>query len=88
VKLVLALGRHDADYVDAFYGPPEWKAEAERTKTPLPEIRAAAETLLAELPALTDADRKDEFVVLRRDYLKRQLEALRAARAHARRRGN
>ncbi len=30
VKLVLALGQHDADYVDAFYGPPEWKAEAER----------------------------------------------------------
>ena len=25
VKLVLAVGRHDALYVDAFYGPPEWK---------------------------------------------------------------
>ena len=25
VKLVLALGQHDADYVDAYYGPPEWK---------------------------------------------------------------
>ena len=30
VKLVLAVGQHDADYVDAFYGPAEWKAEAER----------------------------------------------------------
>ena len=28
VKLVLALGQHDADYVDAYYGPPEWKEEA------------------------------------------------------------
>ena len=28
VKLVLALGQHDADYVDAYYGPPEWKTEA------------------------------------------------------------
>ena len=25
VKLVLAMGQHDADYVDAYYGPPEWK---------------------------------------------------------------
>jgi hypothetical protein len=78
VKLVLALGRHDADYVDAFYGPPEWKAEAERQKTALPEIRATAERLIAEIPNPTDDDRKDELVMLRRDYLKRQLEALRA----------
>ena len=27
--LVLALGQHDPDYVDAFYGPSEWK-EASR----------------------------------------------------------
>jgi hypothetical protein len=78
VKLVLALGQHDADYVDAFYGLPEWKAEAERQKTPLPEIRTSAERLIAGIPKLTDADRKDELVVLRRDYLERQLEALRA----------
>jgi hypothetical protein len=78
VKLVLALGQHDADYVDAFYGPPEWKAEAERQKTPLPEIRTSAERLIADIPTLSDADRKDELVVLRRDYLARQLEALRA----------
>ena len=41
------------------------------------EIDAAAERLIAEIPALSDADRRDELVVLRRDYLKRQLEALR-----------
>src|SRR5258707_1335281 len=28
VKLVLAVGQHDADYVDAFYGPAEWKRAA------------------------------------------------------------
>ena len=28
VKLVLAVGQHDADYVDAYYGPPEWRAAA------------------------------------------------------------
>ncbi|MEP6783109.1 MAG: hypothetical protein ABI983_05530, partial [Acidobacteriota bacterium] len=35
VKLVLAVGQHDADYVDAFYGPAEWKTEAARQKIPL-----------------------------------------------------
>jgi hypothetical protein len=34
VKLVLAVGQHDADYVDAFYGPAEWRKEAEATKLP------------------------------------------------------
>ena len=28
VKLVLAMGEQDADYVDAYYGPPEWKSKA------------------------------------------------------------
>jgi hypothetical protein len=32
VRLVLALGRHDADYVDAYYGPAGIKAEAEAAK--------------------------------------------------------
>src|SRR3954468_8489194 len=78
VKLVLALGQHDADYVDAFYGPPEWKTDAERRKQPLGAIGQSAQQLLAALPPLADADRRDELVVLRHDYLKRQIEALRA----------
>ena len=27
--LVLALGQHNPDYVDAFYGPAEWKTQRE-----------------------------------------------------------
>jgi hypothetical protein len=77
VKLVLAVGQHDADYVDAFYGPAEWKTEAERRKLPLRDIDAAADRLIADIPNLSNADRRDEFVVLRREYLRRQLEALR-----------
>ena len=34
VRLVLALGQHDADYVDAYYGPPEWRREAEAARRP------------------------------------------------------
>jgi hypothetical protein len=44
--LVLALGQHDPDYVDAFYGPAEWKAVAEREKKPLDLIGTEAAELL------------------------------------------
>ena len=32
VKLVLAMGLHDPAFVDAYYGPPEWRAEMGREK--------------------------------------------------------
>ena len=78
VKLVLALGQHDADYIDAFYGPPPWKTDAERQKPPLDQIGAEADRLSGEIGEPGDADRRDELVVLRHDYLRRQLQALRA----------
>jgi hypothetical protein len=85
VRLVLAVGQHDADYVDAFYGPAEWRTEAESTKTPLADIDALAATLAADLAKVSppgaagegeDADR--ELIALRHQYLTRQLDALRA----------
>jgi hypothetical protein len=78
VKLVLAVGQHNADYVDSFFGPAEWKADAERRRLALPEIDAEAARLIGQIPNLSGADRQDSLVVLRHDYLRRQLEALRA----------
>ena len=49
VKLVLAVGQHDADYVDAFYGPAEWRKQAEASKTPLAAIDSQAAALEADL---------------------------------------
>jgi hypothetical protein len=74
VKLVLAMGQHDSDYVDAYYGPPEWKIEAERAKRPLDEIGADAASLRAELAKHPAPD--DELLRLRWQYLDRQLSAL------------
>ncbi len=75
VKLVLAVGQHDADYVDAFYGPSEWRTEAEAKKRPLPEIRSEAEALIAELGSQPAAG-GDELERLRHQYLRRQLQAM------------
>jgi hypothetical protein len=75
VRLVLAVGQHDADYVDAYYGPPQWRSEAESRKRPLPEIRAEAETLIADLQA-HPPQTADELLRLRHQYLLRQLQSM------------
>jgi hypothetical protein len=80
VHLVLALGQHDPDYVDAFYGPADWKAEAEQQKKSLDAIGAEAAKLSLTLtqtpiaPRTPDSDLRQ----LRREYLRKQLAALAA----------
>ena len=76
-RLVLALGQHDRDYVDAYYGPPAWQEQEAAAKRPLAAIQAEADSLLRVLPALAPAG-GDEMLQLRHRYLVRQLEALRA----------
>src|SRR6185437_11981271 len=67
VRTVLALGQHDADYVDAYYGPPEWKTEAARSKLDLPAIGEQAAQLRRELKKVTPP--ADELSRLRWEYL-------------------
>jgi hypothetical protein len=81
VRLVLAMGQHDADYVDAYYGPPEWRKEADAQKRPLTEITADAQALAKEIAAAAPPASADELTRLRHEYLARQLEALRARAA-------
>jgi len=76
VKLVLAVGQHDTDYVDAYYGPPEWRTEAEAHKRPLPEIRTEAEKLIAQISAHPPGKNQNEIEILRHAYLLRQLQAM------------
>jgi hypothetical protein len=76
VKLVLAMGRHDPDYVDAYYGPAEWKTEAEAAALTLDAIAAKAHALIKELGGLTPPS--EEIARLRHHYLERQLSALTA----------
>jgi hypothetical protein len=75
VKLVLAMGQHDPDYVDAYYGPPEWKKQSE-TKKPLDAIALEATQLRDQLAKTSTAT--DELERLRREYLTKQLSALQA----------
>src|SRR5882672_8477337 len=63
VKLVLAVGQHDAAYVDAYYGPDAWKAEVERQKKPLREIDAEAEKLIRDAGPRPAFVAGDEMVI-------------------------
>jgi len=88
VHLVLALGQHDPDYVDAFYGPAEWKTQAETQKKSLDAIGAEAAELLKKLrvegtaaPSVESSnsgESGDEMLKLRREYLQKQISALAA----------
>jgi hypothetical protein len=75
VKLVLAMGQHDPDYVDAYYGPPEWKKQSEEKK-PLDAIALEATRLREQLGKISTPT--DEMERLRLAYLTRQLSALQA----------
>jgi hypothetical protein len=76
VKLALALGQHDADYVDAYYGPEDWKTAAEKGPKLLDVIREEAIELFSTLSTLPVP--AAELERLRLDYLMRQLGALEA----------
>jgi hypothetical protein len=77
--LVLALGQHDPDYVDAFYGPAEWKTQAEKEKKSLDAIGAEAAELIATLAKNSNTGTSgDELLQLRREYLQKQISALAA----------
>jgi hypothetical protein len=77
VKLVLALGQHDPDYVDAYYGPPEWRKEAERVKRTFDQIDTEATAVQQSLLAATPPAGAEEIVRLRHTYLTKQVGALR-----------
>jgi hypothetical protein len=79
VTLVLALGVHDANYVDAYYGPDSIRTRALAESLSVAQIRASADSLIAMLgdsiPRYSDS-----LVSLRHSHLRAQLGAM-AARA-------
>jgi hypothetical protein len=74
-KLVLAVGQHDADYVDAYYGPKEWSEEAKIEKKPLSAIKEAALLLKTQLDEI-EIPRNEDILHLRHQYLQKQIASL------------
>jgi hypothetical protein len=76
VRLVLALGKHDRDYVDAYYGPDDLKKEAEAAGLALDAIGERAGALIERVKKMPAGG--DELSLLRKQYLEKQLGALSA----------
>jgi hypothetical protein len=79
-SLVLALGEHDANYVDAFYGPDSIRTAARAESLSVIAIRSAADSLITELGESVPAY-EDSVLALRHRWLRAQLVAV---AAHAR----
>jgi hypothetical protein len=74
VKLVLAVGQHDTNFVDAYYGDPAWKPSGARV--PLPEIASQTAALQKETGGFVLPANADEPTRLRKLYLEKQLTAM------------
>lgn len=77
VRLALALGEHDADYVDAYFGPAQWRNAAQEEALGLAAITDAADELIASLEAL-DTNNVETLLKLRHNFLLTHLQSLAA----------
>jgi hypothetical protein len=73
VRLVLAVGQHDPDYVDAYYGPQQWRPGAGADPPPIGRLRDEIARLLDGIARTAPAS--DAMDLLRREYLTKQLQA-------------
>jgi hypothetical protein len=78
VKLVLNIGQYDSDFVDAYYGPEEWrsglKSDLPFDSTAYKNLSSKTDELLNELESLGEY-KADELETLRFRYLYKQLLA-------------
>lgn len=73
-QLVLALGEHDSNYVDAYYGPQQLRDEAVARGMSASEIATEAKALLEKIDTQPPAD--SDLRKLRLHYLDKQIQAL------------
>jgi hypothetical protein len=76
VRLVLLVGQHDPDYVDAYYGDPTFKPTG--GPTALASLAREASAIRTDLASVILAADADELTQLRREYLDRQLSSVQA----------
>jgi hypothetical protein len=80
VKLVLNVGLHDPGYVDAYYGPPEWKpadsSVVVKDSVQIQKLYKESGRLLDSLDALSNYN-ANEIETLRYKFLYKQLLAVR-----------
>jgi len=56
VRLALEIDAHESGYVDAYYGPAEWREDARRNPRDRPQLKAEADRIRAALQAFASAE--------------------------------
>ncbi|HYW15696.1 MAG TPA: hypothetical protein VE891_06035 [Allosphingosinicella sp.] len=74
VKLQLAIGEKEEGYIDAYYGPAEWRAEAKLAPATPAALTQRAAVLTVRLNSIADG-RLDPMERRRRNFLLAQLKA-------------
>lgn len=74
VRLVLDIGQHDPDFVDAYYGPKEWQEAAKNVKPQLTALKDRTEAIVARLKRVR-IPKKNSELTLRKTFLQKQLAA-------------
>jgi hypothetical protein len=73
VRLMLEIGRHDGDFVDAYYGDPTWKPTGEPVA--LAELASRITVLREDVARAALPPESEELLRLRHEYLDKQLQA-------------
>jgi len=77
VHLVLEIGAHEKGYIDAYFGPPEWKIEAEARPRNLSELKAEADRIQSALSEV-DASAQTPMEQRRSGWLKANVASARS----------
>lgn len=70
VKLSLEIGEHEEGYIDAYYGPAEWQAEARAGKRDLATLAAEVDGLRVSLDAVGAPARAARWTSVGRSFSK------------------
>ncbi len=74
VRLILDIGQHDPDYVDAYYGPKEWQEASKKMNYQLTALHDRTDAIMTRLKRVR-VPKKDAQRTLRKTYLTKQLSA-------------
>jgi hypothetical protein len=77
VHLVLEIGAHEKDYVDAYFGPPQWRIEAEAHPRNISELKAEADRIQSALSAM-DTSAQQPMERRRKAWLKANVASARS----------
>ncbi len=74
VRLILDIGQHDPDFVDAYYGPTEWQDAAKKMNYRLTALKDRTDAVLNRVKRVR-VPKTDPSSALRKTYLQKQLSA-------------